>query len=83
MSYFYVVKAHKRCYYARMEIDVVAIKIAVKNSGYKINWLAEQIGVTARTLSRFLNGKTRLGKPALILLLQVLNLKEAMLKKAS
>ncbi len=58
-----------------MEVDAAAIKIAVKKSGYKINWLAEKIGVTARTLSRFLNGKTKLGKSALILLLQVLNLK--------
>lgn len=69
---------------SHMEVDSVAMKFAVKNSGYKINWLAEQIGVTSRTLSRFLNGKTKLGKPALILLFQVLNLKpEALVKKAS
>lgn len=59
---------------SHMEVDSVAVKVAVKDSGYKINWLAKRIGVTARTLSRFLNGKTRLGKPALILLFQILNI---------
>lgn len=58
-------------------LDWKIAKTAVKKSGLKQTWIAEQIGVSENTLSSFLSGKQNLGKPAQILLARVLKLDEA------
>lgn len=64
-------------------VDLEVIKKIVEDSGLKKRVIAERIGVRQETLSRFLNGKLNLGRPAMILLAQVLGVSESDLKKAS
>lgn len=67
-----------------MDLNIEAIRHAVIESGYTSKHIAEKIGVDRSTVTRFKNGQTRLGKSALILLLQVLNLKaESLTDRAS
>lgn len=67
-----------------MELNLEQVRQTVKNSGYKTSWIAERIGVDASTLSRFMSGKSKMGKPAMILLFQVLNVKaETFMKKVA
>lgn len=67
-----------------MELNIEAVRQAVKDSGFTSAHIAKKIGVDRSTVTRFKNGQTRLGRSALILLLQVLDLNpEALLQKAS
>ena len=61
-------------------MDLNEVRKQAKNSGYKIGSLADHIGVNRSTLSRFINGKSKLGKYALEELILIL---ETLKKKAS
>lgn len=52
-----------------------AVKL-IEQMGLKKAYVAGEIGVNPGTLSRFLNGKGQLGKSAMILLCQVLHVKD-------
>jgi transcriptional regulator with XRE-family HTH domain len=48
----------------------------IEEKGLKRTHVAGKIGVNPGTLSRFLNGKCKLGKSAMILLCQVLDVED-------
>lgn len=56
------------------EVSLDKVRAAVRDSGYKTGWLADRIGVDRSTLTRFVSGKSRLGRPALILLSQIIKI---------
>lgn len=56
-------------------MNLERVRAAIKTKGCKHKWLAGQIGVHPVTFSRFMTGKTPLNKPSLILLCQILELK--------
>ena len=64
-----------------MEMKLEDVRLKLINSGYKTSHVAEQIGVDTSTVSRFKSGKANLGKPAMILLFQLLNLDPRPLRK--
>ena len=50
---------------------------ALDDKGLKIAWVAKKIGVQPDTLGKFLSGRNTMGRPAQILLCQVLGLERA------
>jgi len=65
-------------------MNLELIKTEIEKKGLKQVWLADQISVHPKTLSRFLNGKTEMGLLEVAKLLGILNIKfEALMKKAS
>lgn len=61
-----------------MNAVVTAMKAnsLIEEKGLKKSYVAGKIGVNPGTLSRFLNGKCKLGKSAMILLCQVLEIED-------
>ena len=50
------------------------VKEAMDKRGLKVAWVAEEVGIKPDTLRQFLTGRKGLGKPAQILLAQLLEL---------
>lgn len=61
-----------------MTLDLSQVNEAIKKSGLKKKWIAQQIGVSKDSLGAYLSGRKKtLSKSAMILLAHVLNLNEA------
>lgn len=56
-------------------VTALEVKKMMDERGLKTAWVADKIGVKPKTLNAFLSGGSNLGKPAQILLCQILDIK--------
>jgi len=64
-----------------MTDDFELIKSRIKESGFKIKFLAKEIGVKPNTLSLYINGRRGLGSSAKILLFALLKIDSTSIKE--